>query len=334
MTTMKRSYCCLLAMLLVTGSSFAHHSPAAFDRGTTVEVQGTVSRYDWKNPHVYIFVEGTSGSGQTSEWLVEADPTPLMARSGWTASTLTPGDAVELTMFPDRDPSKAHGLLQSLTTPAGVTFGMRTGGAELRDAASGIAGVWDGLPRFAPPSIDLAPELETLYTQAALDARAAYTADQYPPAACVAIVSPSLLQLPYLYEIERLDDRVILRTEFFSVERTVYTDGRDHAAGGARTLHGHSIGRWEGTALIVDTRLYADSRLAHGPGVPSGAQKHTIERFELSADRRELNVQILVEDPEFVSEPYMVSATWAYAPDRELDPFGCERENASYFMRE
>jgi len=323
-----------VAVAAVAGTARGHHSPAAFDRGSTVEVRGEVTRYDWKNPHVYIFVEIIDGSGQPAEWLVEADPTPLMARSGWSASTLSPGDVVSLRMFPDRDAEKRHGLLRTLTTPDGITLGMRTGAAESRLVANDLSGIWDGLPNFAPPIADQDFSPPRVYTQAALDARAEYTAQQYPHAACVASAVPILNQLPYLYEIEILDDRVLIRSEFYSVERTIFTDGRDHPVNGERTIQGHSIGRWDGAALVVDTRLFADTRLAHGPGIPSGSQKHTIERFALNADGTELDVETVVEDPEFVAEPYTVSVTWVYAPDREMASFGCDEENARSFILE
>jgi hypothetical protein len=329
-----RSRLVLVAGALAIGPAHAHHSPAAFDRSSTVDVRGEVTRYEWRNPHVYIYVEGTDGSGQSAEWLVEADPTPLMARSGWSASTLSPGDAVSLSMFPDRDGEKRHGLLRSLTTPGGVTLGMRTGSPEIRVVSSDLSGVWDGLPRFAPPIVDQDTNPPRTYTRAGLDARTTYTADQYPPASCLAFGTPILVQLPYLYEIEVLDDRVLISSEFYAVERTIYMDGREHPQDGERTIQGHSIGRWEGATLVVDTQLFADSRLGHGPGVPSGSRKHTIERFERSADGTELGVEIYVEDPEFVTEPYSVSVTWTYAPERQMDSFGCDEENARSFMLE
>ena len=325
----------LLAVFgVAAGPIHAHHSPAAFDRGSTVEIRGEVTRYDWKNPHVYIFVEATDDSGQSAEWLVEADPTPLMARSGWSASTVTPGDIVSLSMFPDRDAEKRHGLLRSLTTSNGVTLGMRTGASETQVIANDLSGIWDGLPEFGPPIADQDVNPPRVYTQAALAARAEYTAADYPHASCIASATPLLNQLPYLYEIEILDDRVLITSEFYSVQRTIFTDGREHPANGARTIQGHSIGRWEGSTLVVDTRLFADSRLAHGPGIPSGARKHTIERFTLSADRTELDVEIFVEDPEFVAEPYTVSSTWTNAPGRQMEPFGCDEENARSFILE
>lgn len=321
----------IAALLLSWCSAAGHHSPAAFDLQSMVVVSGEVTRYDWKNPHVYIFVDGTDDAGQAGEWLVEADPTPLMARSGWTASTVRPGDRVVVRMQPDRDTAKRHGLLVSLTTTDGVTLGRRTAPPTQDRVAADISGVWDALAHFTIPIIDQDRDPVRSYTEAALRARAQYRAEEYPPAACLPFPTPMIMVLPYLNEIEILDDRVIIRSEFYDAERTIYTDGRGHPVDG-RTIQGHSIGHWEGRALVVDTRLFADYRLAHGPGVPSGAQKHTVERLELSRDGTRLDIEIVIEDPEYVSEPYTVSTSWDYSPDKELESSPCDPENATFFF--
>ncbi|HSG63589.1 MAG TPA: DUF6152 family protein [Gammaproteobacteria bacterium] len=323
----------LLALLAAFAAPAAgHHSPAAFDRSTAAVLRGEVTRYDWKNPHVYIFVAGTDDSGQTGEWLVEADPTPLMTRSGWTASTVAPGDVVSIRMWPDRDPQRLHGLLVTLTKDDGTTLGMRAASpTDAASAASGISGVWDALPDFSVPIVDQDTNPPRSFTEAGLRARAGYDPGQNPMASCLAYPTPMLTVLPYLNEIEILDDRVLIKSELNGVVRTVYTDGRDHPADGPRTIQGHSIGRWEGQALVVDTRLFADYRLAHGRGIPSGAQKHTIERYALSPDRTRLDIEIRVEDPEFVVAPYTVSTSWKHAPERTLEPFDCDPENAGLF---
>ena len=112
-------------------------------------------------------------------------------------------------------------------------------------------------------------------------------------------------------------------------------DGRDHPLNTARTNQGHSIGHWEGDALIVDTTLFADHRTANGvgedDGLPSGAQKHTIERFEFSDDRSQLNVEIFVEDPEFLLEPFVVNTIWDYSPNRTMERFDCDPEHARFY---
>ena len=245
---------------------------------------------------------------------------------------MTPGDNVFVRVHPDRDREKKHGLLVSLTRADGLVLGLRSGNGLASTVAGDIAGVWDALGHFSMPFIDRDSDPERHFTAAGLQARAEYTNEQYPPAACVPFATPMLTVMPYLNEIEILDDRVLIRSEFYGVERTIYTDGRGHPAQGPRTIQGHSIGSWSGTTLIVDTQLFADFRYAHGPGVPSGSQKHTVERFELSPDRSQLNIEIVVEDPEFVSEPYTVAAIWDYAPGRQMAPFACDSESAKIFL--
>jgi len=325
---------CLLALAfaaLSAGTARGHHSPAAFDMGEVVEFRGEVTRFDWKNPHVYIFVEGGDGSGQSVEWQIEADPTPLMSRSGWTSSTLSPGDTVAIRMHPERNSERRHGLLLSMTKADGLTLGLRSARPANKATANDISGIWDALGNFSQASVNQIYDPNRAYTRVGADAQEKYTNAAYPPAACLPFPTPALMVLPYLNEIEILEDRVLIRSEFFSADRTVYMDGRGHPENGPRTIQGHSIGHWEGSTLVVDTSLFSNYRLANGPGVPSGAQKHTVEKFELSVDKTGLNVEIFVEDPEFVVEPFTVSAIWDFAPEREMERFGCDPENARSF---
>ena len=75
------------------------------------------------------------------------------------------------------------------------------------------------------------------------------------------------------------DDIIYIRSEYFDEERTVYMDGRSHPDSSQRFDRGHSIGRWEGDTLVVDTANFADHRSPYQIGVPSGAQKHVVERY-------------------------------------------------------
>jgi len=320
-------------LLWMSGPAAAHHSPAAFDMGATVTVTGKVSRFEWKNPHVYVFVEGTDDAGRAGEWRIEADPTPLMTRSGWTSSTVAPGDAVTIRMRPDRDRDNLHGLLMAMTIADGTTFTRRSEQRAAVAGATSIAGTWNALASFGPPIVDQDTNPPREYTAAGLAARERFDLTQIPTADCQAYSTPMITVLPYLNEIQVLADRVLIHTEFYDVVRTIYTDGRDHPANGPRTIQGHSIGRWEGTTLVVDTRLYADYRLVHGWGIPSGARKHTVERYELAANGTKLNIEIYVEDPEFLAAPYTVTTMWDYAPDGVFEVSPCDPENASLFTR-
>ena len=118
---------------------------------------------------------------------------------------------------------------------------------------------------------------------------------------------------------------MILRSEFFDVTRTVYMDGRGHPVNGERTNQGHSIGWWEGDTLVVDTTLLADHRAGNSPrGVPSGAQKRMVERFSLSEDGTQAIVDVFVEDPEFLAEPFETQLEIVYSPHLELYSYECQ----------
>jgi len=318
------------AILLVAPPVLGHHSPVAFDLASTVTLQGTVSRFDWRNPHVYVYVDVSDDSGEATEWLIEADSTPLMSRSGWTSLTLTPGDIVSFQLNPAKVSQKNHGLLVSVTLADDTTLGRRSGGPPPKATAENISGIWDAQGNFR--KMTRSPGVAT---EAGTIARAEYTSADYPPAACVPFATPHISFIPYLSEIEILEDRILIKNEFYSVDRIIYMDGRDHPLNAAHTNQGHSIGHWEADALIVDTTLFADHRTANGvgedDGLPSGAQKHTIERFELSDDRSQLNVEIFVEDPQFLAEPFTVNTIWDYSPDRAMERFDCDPENARLY---
>ena len=145
--------------------------------------------------------------------------------------------------------------------------------------------------------------------------------------------------MPYLNEIEVRKDLVIIRSEFLNVDRTVYMDGRPHPKDGARTIQGHSIGRWDGDVLVVDTTLFADHLLGNYVGnggeprvLPSGPGKHLVERYQLSEDRTRLLISSVVEDPDYLAEPLTMSTEWDHASQLRLLRFACDREQAGRYL--
>jgi hypothetical protein len=93
---------------------------------------------------------------------------------------------------------------------------------------------------------------------------------------------------------------------------------------GERTNQGHSIGRWEGDELVVDTTLFADHPSTSGDGVPGGAQKHVIERFAVNEDGRRLDIDVWIEDPQYLAEPFNDSLQWDYTPELQLYRYDCD----------
>ena len=88
-----------LCLVLAAGAAVAHHSTAMFDMQHTVTLNGTVTQFDWTNPHTFIFMEVMS-NGATESWSIEGMSPNYLARRGWSKHTLKPGDKVSMLIHP------------------------------------------------------------------------------------------------------------------------------------------------------------------------------------------------------------------------------------------
>jgi hypothetical protein len=83
--------------LLSAASMFAHHSfSAEFDASKPVTLKGTVTKVDWLNPHIWIYVDVKGESGKLAHWQCEGGAPNSLTRNGWTKNQLKEGDAVTI----------------------------------------------------------------------------------------------------------------------------------------------------------------------------------------------------------------------------------------------
>jgi hypothetical protein len=307
----------------LTGPVAAHHSDAGYDLETIVAFEAEVVRYVFRNPHITIFVETQTESGQRVEWELETGSTPIMTRSGWSAGLLSPGDTVRVGVHPERS-GRSKAMVNTLETTDGELWAQVETDPEVTVSATNLNGVWRGQSAFS---------VNRGLSQVPLTPAAVSAKDQFeyfrdsPVADCIASPPPRLIgTITYLNGIEVLDDRVILRNEYFDQTRIVYMDGRDHPQDQEPTNEGHSIGSWEDDVLVVDTVDFADHISGNGRGVPSGEQKHMTERYSLSEDGTLAIVDIVVEDPEFLAEPYNGHIEMVYTPELQLHRYDCVPE--------
>ena len=314
-----------LAALGVVGPALSHHSDSGYDQDSVLGFAATVSRFVWRNPHITIFVDTVDEAGERVEWELEAGSTPIMSRSGWTRDMLAPGDEITVRAHPDRG-QRSRAMILSIETADGSVWAQDERDYGATASATSLEGVWKGIGATIGPFNEQVAA--TALTEAGAAAQARYDFRIHSPVVdCIPPPAPAITgSTVYLNEVEFLEDRVILRSEFFDVERTVHMDGRGHPEDGQRTNQGHSIGRWEDDVLVVDSTLFADHPSANGMGVPSGAGKHLIERFSLSEDGTRMIVDIFLEDPEFLAEPITGRKELLYTPHFELQRYDCDPE--------
>jgi hypothetical protein len=97
----------VVALLLLTADSYAHHSFAAeYDGNKPVKVTGKVNRVEWQNPHIWFYVEGKDEiSGRTAVWGFSAAPPGMLARRGIKKDALKIGDTITVEGFLAKDGS-------------------------------------------------------------------------------------------------------------------------------------------------------------------------------------------------------------------------------------
>ena len=81
-----------LTLIGGTASLLAHHSAAsAYDTEKKVTFKGTVTKLDWKNPHVFTYIDVVDESGKVTNWACEMGSPNGLTRQGWTRNTLKVG---------------------------------------------------------------------------------------------------------------------------------------------------------------------------------------------------------------------------------------------------
>ena len=319
-------------MLLAAPVASGHHSAIAFNEEAVINVEGTVTRFDFRNPHVYFYMQSTDEAGNAVEWEVESDWTTELRRLGWTEDSLQPGDRITVQAHPARNPQRHYANLIMLQKADGTvltSWDLRPEAEPPPPAsAAGIAGRW--LPdRDFPRFFELTAPLANERSQAA---RQAFDESLNPGAECVPHPIPQRLGHPHVNDIEVFEDRVVITAETESEPRIIYLDGRGHPENPEPSWRGHSIGHWEGDVLVVETVHFAPHRSGNGRGLPSGAQKRLTERYRLSGDGTRLFIDYVLEDPEHLTEPLADTFGWTYSPHMQLIPYSCDREVARRYL--
>ncbi len=99
------------AMVALTGApADAHHASAPFyDNTKSVTAEGVVTRFLFRNPHSFLFLDGEDENGETIAWEVEMGTAVSMSRRGWTPQTIQVGDRIRVVGQPSRNPG-THGI--------------------------------------------------------------------------------------------------------------------------------------------------------------------------------------------------------------------------------
>lgn len=99
----------------------AHHSTAMFEWGKEKSLSGTIERYEWTQPHTFLWVVVPREQGGTQEWGLEGMSPSWLGRRGWSRHSLSAGDKVTIVYYPLKD-HRPGGFYVRVTTPDGHTL--------------------------------------------------------------------------------------------------------------------------------------------------------------------------------------------------------------------
>jgi hypothetical protein len=111
----------VVALLGVSGATFAHHGTAAYDTKNTVTVKGTMTDFRFINPHVQLYFDVKADNGELQKWAAELTAPNKLSRAGWDKHTLKPGDSITASGYVDKGDGRTM-WIRNLVGPEGVAL--------------------------------------------------------------------------------------------------------------------------------------------------------------------------------------------------------------------
>ena len=195
-----------------------------------------------------------------------------------------------------------------------------------RDGKPDLSGVWFPGPDLEPEVPPMLPWAEELFKK-----RSAKAGDD-PRAQCLpsGIVRTHGLDLAKL--VQTPDVLIMLVESSVPGVRQVFLDGRPHPPNLQPSWLGHSVGRWEGDTLVIDTIGLNDRVWQDLAGRPQTEKAHVIERYR-RPDLGHMEVEITIDDPGAYTRPWKVRRLLDLAPGEEILEYIChENHKTEHFV--
>jgi hypothetical protein len=338
-------------------NAFAHHGFGRIDGTKNVTLEGTLTGVDFVNPHAYLYFDSAGADGKPLKMRCEMRAATVLRRSGWSPEMFVPGKHVTVNGHPHRDdPSTCY--VEDLTigdAPKIVRYQQLTSAAQtstrpfrLPSGEPNLAGDWaqeqyllarapNGRGGLVPKSMVAAVEAGTVQAadlpnngwgarpvtlttagQAAADAMKNARPEDSTRARC------EITSVLFDWVFDGPINRITQAKDTITIEygrgltRTVFMNAA-HPAAIKASRGGHSIGRWDGDALVVDTVGFLPGSLAGN--VPHSDKLHVVERFTLDPKTFALKRDYAAEDPVYFTDKYsgsdvVMPADAPFAADR------------------
>ena len=93
----------VIGLIVISTTVLAHHGTGiAYDQSKLIDLKGTVTEFEWKNPHARLFMDVKDANGNMVRWAVEMNSPGVMQRQGWTRRQFKTGDEVAISVHPSK----------------------------------------------------------------------------------------------------------------------------------------------------------------------------------------------------------------------------------------
>lgn len=366
---MKWSHAMWMALALGTATLplLAHHSLAAeYDEKKSVTLKGMVVKYEWTNPHVYIYMDVAQGKGPATTWAVEFDSTLDLQKVGWTSDSVKPGDMVTAEGFASKDGSKqisgkslalaggkklnaAPPDVQAVPKSKETKASPRWPNSHVRlGVVPGEKGYWadpnpaglventanvkmnrDGLLANIADAGKVAPFQP--WAKGLYEYRQRNLLRDDPMAFCLPPGGPRQFQDRYGVQIVEQPERnriFIMSGGGNRNWRLIYLDGRElpDIEEVTPTYYGYSTGKWEGDTLVVNTQAFTERFWFTNGGLPHTENLKLTERIS-RPDFNTLRYEVTVNDPGAYTRPWTGGWNLSWVQNAEIQEYFCDDNN-------
>jgi hypothetical protein len=335
--TCKYTLAICLGVMLSAQSAHAHHAWAAVFTEETMDIEGYVTEYNFKNPHVNIMLSVTDEAGVETEWMATGPAASPFRSWGWTEDTIEVGQYLRLTGRTSRTGAPMivlvaddirNGNLLELDPADGSILRSVVGfinedenegrGSDpvaslpltLSDGRVNLTGTWLSGPRGR--------RVPAPFNEVGAALQADFDAINDPAYATCS--SPGLVRqvagTPHPIRITQYDDRVVFEFEEHGGLREIFIDGRGPETA-EHTRFGSHIARYEGDELIIETTQLLGN-LANNGGNALTDQTTTIETYRRVDDPEMgpmFEMSMAISDPGHLTETWTVSWQKRFAPE-------------------
>jgi hypothetical protein len=352
-----------LALVCLSGGALAHHGNSTFDLTKQVTLTGTVAEMAFINPHSYLYLNVQDDSGNVVAWRCEMRAATALHRSGWTPDMFAVGTTltvigspsreephtcyVSTIDFPNGTETNRYSQLSTSVEPAESDRPARLASGE-----PNIAGDWAAEQRVMTDPRGVRGTLVPLSVARERAAESRGPGPTRPPGGRPLGVQPTTAGAQaaagydpqndnprfhceptnifmdwtfdqHINQIVQTASTIVLKYGFMDLERTIHMDVAEHPANPTPSKAGHSIGRWDGDTLIVDTVGFEPGYLDTRRGVMYSNQMHVVERFTYDHAAHTLTRTWTAEDPLYFTGQYTGQDVMRIA-DTPYERYNCD----------